>query len=179
MGETVVHGAHIGKGAACITHSKTRSWVSLEKEQPGIFLIGIGCLFLLGVNIVENRLASQSPLLQSVDDLNGLVRVNVAVIGQPQVPQGFAAPVACIHRKKQAAIVVKHRVIHDCLDGGIYGKLRLHGRSSLFLLAGRHGMAFSAAGKRQRQYKCACSQYFADHHFSFFLPEKRRRPIPP
>ena len=144
--KTVVHGPYIGEGPAGIAHSKPRPRFPFEKEQAGVLLVRVGGLLLVGIDVVENGLSSQRPLLQGVDDLHGLAGVNVAVKGQPQISQGLAAPVAVIRGKQQAAIVSEGGIVHHRLDGGIDCKCCLHCGRSFRPLTARHGRLSSAPG---------------------------------
>ena len=151
----------------------------LEKEQAGVLLVRVGGLLLVGVDVVENGLSSQRPLLQGVDDLHGLAGVNVAVKGQPQISQGLAAPVAVIRGKQQTAIVSKGGIVHDRLDGGIDCKFCLQCGRSFQLLAVRRERLSLTPGEKQGQCQGTDRNEMLYHWDTFFLPEQRRRPFPP
>lgn len=119
MGEAVVHRPHIGKAAACIADGKLRSRLAPEEEQAGIPFGRICRLLRLSVDVEEDHIPGCGMVVHVVDDLHRLVRPDVAVPGQAQLPQGFAGIVPLVHGEDQAAIITKDRIVHHIRDGRI------------------------------------------------------------
>ena len=82
MREAVMHRTNIGKAAACVYDGKLCARVSTEEEQPGVFLCRICCLFLVRVDVIENRLPGIGMAFQVITDLNRLIRIDIAVPGK-------------------------------------------------------------------------------------------------
>ena len=57
------------------------------RDRARVLLGWVGRLFLVGVDVVEHRLAARRALVQRVDDLRRLVRIDVVVPDQPQVAE--------------------------------------------------------------------------------------------
>ena len=111
MREAVLHGTHIGKGSACIANGKLLAGCSFEEEKTRILLGWVSRLFLGCVNIVENGLSSFCPLSQGVHDLHRFVRIDVAVIGQPEFFQSVAAVIGILYREQQPSVRAEHWVM--------------------------------------------------------------------
>ena len=111
MREAVLHGPHIGKGTACIADGELLAGDSLEEKQSRILLGRFSRLFLVGVDVIEDGLAVRCPLSQGVHDLHRFVRVDVAVIGQPEIFQRIAAVIGILHRKQQPSVRAEHWVM--------------------------------------------------------------------
>ena len=101
MREAVLHGAHIGKGTACIADGELLAGDSLEEKQSCIFFGRVSRLFLVGVDVIEDGLAVRCPLSQGVHDLHRFVWINMAVVGQLKFFQSVAAVIILVRWKQQ------------------------------------------------------------------------------
>ena len=150
--KAVVHGAHIGESASRVAHGEPRPRLPPEKEEPRILLGRIGGLLLVGINIIEDGLTGQSPLLQRVDNLHRLIGVDVAVVGQVQRPQGAAAVIAVVDGKKQPAVIPKGGIVPHRFDGRVHSKFSVQGQLPLLHspLLRRPGAAGEKNGEQKR-----------------------------
>ena len=112
MREAVVHGSDIGKAASGVADGRFGTFVPFKEEQAGILLGRICSFFSLRIDVQKDGLADVRTGLQGVDNLHGLVRVDVIVPGEPQVFQRAAAPVTRIHGKEQTAEALEGRIGH-------------------------------------------------------------------
>ena len=111
--------AAIGKAASGVADCRfSERWPvraghdGFKEEQAGILLGRICSFFSLRIDVQKDGLADVRTGLQGVDNLHGLVRVDVIVPGEPQVFQRAAAPVTRIHGKEQTAEALEGRIGH-------------------------------------------------------------------
>ena len=116
MREAVLHGAHIGKGTACIADGELLAGDSLEEKQSCIFFGRVSRLFLVGVDVIEDGLAVRCPLSQSVHDLHRFVRINMAVVGQLKFFQSVAAVIGILYREQQPSVRTEYWSILHIFD---------------------------------------------------------------
>ena len=151
MGETVVHGPDIGETAASVAYGKAFAGSTLEEKQSRVFLGGVSRFFLICINVIEDRIACFGVEVHIIYDFHGLVRVDIVVPSQPQVPQGISTVVASIYREDQPAIAAKDGIVYHIGYGGI-GSIRsiyaLRGKAACqwFRACGSGYLRSSAAG---------------------------------
>ena len=121
MGEAVLHCADIRESAARIAHGELRAGRSAEEEQPHVPLRRISSFFLVGVNVVEDGFARQHAIAQGADDFHRLVRIDVRVPRQMQIPQRVAAVISRVYREQQPPVIAKDRVGDDRLNPRVAG----------------------------------------------------------
>ena len=188
VGEAVLHGPHVGKAAAGVAEGHLAPGVPPEEEEAGVRLVWVGGLFLGGVDVVEHRLPCCGLGVEVVDNGHGLLRVDVVVPGQAEVPQGVPAPVPRVRGEEEAAIVPEHGVVHHGLDGGV-GGVRACGHGGSLLWGGLGGSGgggvavrrrSAAPGQEQAEGSGDAYQGLHPNHLSFvgFTPiiEKTRLP---
>ena len=153
--ETVRHGPGVGEGSARAGHGEGCSRLASEEKEAGVLLCRVSSFLGVGGDVVEHRLARRCALMQRVDYLHGLIRVDVAVPGEAEGAERVAAHVPPLHGEEQPPVVSKNRVVYDLVytrAGGV--------RAALSIRCGHRAASFvflcAAAGQSEYRADAEC-----------------------
>ena len=135
VGEAVMHGPHVHE-AAGVDHGKFGPRLSPEQKQPCIPFGWVRLHLLLGVNGVKDLFPSGGPADHVIDDLHGLIRLDVAVpdvdTAGAHLSQRHVLRYRPVHREQQTAKIPQHGVGDHLAHSGFPG----HGHPFHFVLCG-------------------------------------------
>lgn len=89
---------------------------SPEKEEPSVALCWISRLLRFCIDVIEHSLTYCGMVVQIVADLNCPVRVDMAVPGQPEIPEHIPVHVPVLHGEDQTAVITEDWIFRDLTD---------------------------------------------------------------